>query len=117
MIAFNRLLEKALAEVEEDRRAERGKHLAPDAPTNARCPTEPFIIACPCSKQSPSHPDYLLPLRGPTLILVPARLIDTWINEFEKVFGEDSEHDVMAQWMNMTLLVGHGDTTRKRKTV
>ncbi|KAL9635529.1 MAG: hypothetical protein Q9204_002594 [Flavoplaca sp. TL-2023a] len=77
----------------------------PDHPQDphARCPSDKFTVQCPCQEWSFSH--RLRCKLGPHLIVVPASMIDTWINNFHKIFGfKDRPHDMTLglQWYGST---------------
>ena len=70
------------------------EHLPPSTPghpqdPNARCPSDKFDICCPCQEWSIS---YRLKCKlGPHLIVVLPSHVDTWVNNFFKMFGRENQ--------------------------
>lgn len=77
------------------------RHCRPDNrylyPSDCPCHSK-YPICCPCLSLGPSR--HIHPLPGPTLIIVPAGLIQNWQREWNNAVAPHSKLD-------LTLLVGH----------
>ncbi|KAF7128806.1 hypothetical protein CNMCM5793_003715 [Aspergillus hiratsukae] len=111
LCVISRWVHIAWQAVEESRAAKDGRHLlSDDQQPDAKCPSAAeFPICCPCIKGGPTA-QYVKINHGPNLVVVPARLIPVWEEEWTKTV--DDHHR-----LRMHLLIGHRTEVNGRETV
>lgn len=84
------------------------RHLAPDAPSDAKCAySKRMMIPCVCEKDCPFFLKKWVPT-GAQVIIVKAQTLVNWQHEFAKTFNTNFVHQA-----KLVLVLGHGQLKPK----